>query len=103
MNEMKILVPVDCDIEDEAKICKLDDVKCWALFDFKDGKFGETKFFDTREEIGEWVDAVIVRDQNEYVWPFIEENIAVLVASTQRYLEDIQEAFLFKELHDMNV
>lgn len=100
---MNILIPVDgCEI-DEAKITLLDDVKYWLLLDFEDGKVQKSDFFQSREEINDWVDVVIVKNDKEYVWPFMEENIAVLVAPMQRYVDDIVEAFLFKELHDLNL
>lgn len=103
MNEMRLMVPVDCNEAEEAKITKLDDLKYWAVFSVNEGRFSDTVFYNSREEIKEWVDIVVVIDKNEYVWSFMEENIAVLMVSTQRYIEDIQEAFLFKELHDMNI
>ena len=100
---MKILIPVDDKDFEEAKITSLDDVKHWILIDLIEGEVKEYNFFPTYEEIDVWIDVVIVKNQQEYVWPFMEKNIAVLVAPLQRYVEDIIEAFLFKELHDMNI
>lgn len=100
---MNILIPVDDNDIQEAQITLLDDVKFWLLVDFDKGKVIKSQFFQTREEISEWIDVVIVKNDKEYVWPFMEENIAVLVAPMQRYVEDILEAFLFKELHDLNI
>ncbi|MCK5110735.1 MAG: hypothetical protein KAQ94_04365 [Arcobacteraceae bacterium] len=100
---MQILIPVD-DIDfEEAKITLLDDVKHWILINLEEGRVLEYNFYKTREEITQWIDVVIVKNDKEYVWPFMEENIAVLVAPLQRSVEDIVEAFLFKELHDLNV
>ncbi len=100
---MNILIPVDnCDIE-EAKLTLLDDVQYWLLLDFNEGKVKSSDFYQTQEEITDWIDVVIVQNKNEYVWPFMEKNIAVLMAPMQRYVDDIVEAFLFKELHDFNV
>ena len=100
---MKILIPVDDTDFEEAKITLLDDVKHWILIDLEEGRVQKYDFFKTREEIEDWIDVVVVKNQQEYVWPFMESNIAVLVAPLQKYVEDIIEAFLFKELHDMNV
>ncbi len=100
---MLILIPVDDTDYEEAKITLLDDVKHWILIDFEEGRVKGHDFFKTREEITQWIDVVVVKNQQEYVWPFMEANIAVLVAPLQLYVEDIIEAFLFKELHDMNV
>jgi predicted Fe-Mo cluster-binding NifX family protein len=100
---MNILIPVnDSDIE-EAQITLLDDVKYWLLLDLDKGKVVKSDFYQTREEITDWVDVVVIKNDKEHVWPFMEENIAVLVAPMQRYVDDIVEAFLFKELHDLNI
>jgi predicted Fe-Mo cluster-binding NifX family protein len=100
---MNILIPVDENDFDEANITLLDDVKYWLLFDLVDGKVIKTEFFNSREDIKILVDVVVVKNKNEYVWPFMEENIAVLMAPFQNAVEDIVEAYLFKELHDFNV
>jgi len=46
-------------------------------------------------------EGIVVGDDNEYVWPYMELSMMVLVAHTQRYIEDIVEAYIFKELHDL--
>jgi hypothetical protein len=33
----------------------------------------------------------------------MEKNIAILVAPMQKYFEDIVEAYIFKELYDINI
>ena len=99
---MNILIPVDdCDFE-EASITLLDDRKYWLLVEVTEGKVVKYEFYQTKEEINDWIDIVVVKNQNEYAWPFMEENIAVLMAPFQNSVEDIIEAYLFKELHDYN-
>lgn len=100
---MNILIPLDCDSRDDSLLCKLEDVKKWAFIELDEGKISSCNFFDKRDDISDWIDCVIVISEQEYVWPFIEENIAVLVAPVQRSIDDVVEAFLFKELHDLNV
>jgi predicted Fe-Mo cluster-binding NifX family protein len=100
---MNILIPVDNNDIDEAKITLLDSVQCWMLIDFTKGKILKSESYQAREEITDWVDVIVVKNDKEYVWPFMEEGIAVLVAPTQMYVEDVLEAFLFKELHDLNI
>lgn len=100
---MNILIPVDNTDIEEAQITLLDEVKHWLLIDMTEGKMVKSEFYDKREDIQEWIDIVVVKNDKEYVWPFIEENIAVLVAPFQKYIEDIVEAYIFKELHDINV
>ena len=100
---MKILIPVDENDFDEASITLLDNVKYWLLIELVEGRVVKTEFFNTREEIKVWIDVVVVKNKEEYVWPFMEENIAVLMAPFQNAVEDVVEAYLFKELHDFNV
>ena len=98
---MLLLIPLDSDDREEASLVPLNDVKKWALLDVSEGKIAKIDFYDTREEITEWVEAVVVINDHEYVWPFQEQQIMVLVAHTQRNIDDIVEAFLFKDLHDL--
>lgn len=98
---MLILVPMDSDDVQEASLVSINDVKKWALINLEEGQVVEINHYDTREEIEEWIDAVVVINNSEYVWPFMEEQIMVLVAPMQRSIDDIVEAFLFKELHEI--
>ncbi|MEA3498709.1 MAG: hypothetical protein U9R16_06605 [Campylobacterota bacterium] len=100
---MNILIPVDSNEDvDEAQITLLDEAKYWLLQDFSEGRVHKSEFFATKEEITDWIDVVIIKNNAEYVWPFMEQGTAVLVAPMQLYVEDIMEAFLFKELHELN-
>ncbi|MBU0633066.1 hypothetical protein KKA17_10530 [bacterium] len=98
---MNILLAMDCDDVEEAKLCKINDVKKWAIIAVEEGEVIETLFADHREDFELYPETVVVFDDNEYVWPFIEEQMQVLVAHTQRTIDDIVEAYLFKELHDL--
>ncbi len=98
---MFIVLPMDSDDTQEGRLVALNDVKQWALIEFDAGEVIEIRYFDTREAIEEPVDIVVVTSDNEYVWPFIEEQIIVLVAHTQRSIDDVMESFIFKELHEL--
>ena len=98
---MNILLAMDCDDVEEAKLCKLNDVKKWAMVVLEEGEVVEVLFEDKREDFKIFGETVVVFDDNEYVWPFIEEQMQVLVAHTQRYIDDIVEAYLFRELHEL--
>jgi hypothetical protein len=100
---MNILIPVDCTDEDEAQLVSLDNMKSWILLEFEDGRVIKSSFFDTKDEIKDWIDVMIVISNKEYVWPYMEEGIAILVAPLQRYIEDIMEAYIFKELHELTI
>ncbi|WP_345975537.1 hypothetical protein [Sulfurimonas sp. HSL3-7] len=81
---MKILLPMDSD-------------------DTQEGQVVEINYFDTKEDVDDWVDAVVVIGNFEPVMEFIEQQMMVLVAHTKRSIDDIVEAFLFKELHDLAI
>jgi hypothetical protein len=100
---MLVLLPLDGDNTQESKLVSLNDVKKWALLDISEGEVVEINFYDTREEIDEWVEAVVVIGDYENVWPFQEQQIMVLVAHTQRTIDEVVEAFLFKELNDLAI
>jgi len=99
---MNLLIPVDDSDIEEAQIVSIDDVSYWLLLELTEGKIIKSEFYQSREEISDWVDVIIVNSQKEYVWPFMEEGIAVLVAPLQKSIDDIVEAYLFKELHEIN-
>jgi len=98
---MFILLPMDSDDTQEGKLVPLNEVKKWALIEFDAGEVVEIRYFDTREEIEELIEIAIVVSDNEYVWPFIENQIIVLVAHTQRSIDEVMESFIFKELHEL--
>ena len=98
---MFILLPVDASDVEEAKLTKLEDVKFWMQLQIEEGKVVQTLTSTDKETFENFSEAVVVINDNEYVWPFIELSMMVLVAHTQRYIEDIVEAYIFKELHDL--
>ena len=100
---MRIILPMDSTDVEEAKLTKIDDAKVWAQLNIEDGKLQEVKHADTSDGFDEFSECIVVCDDSEYVWPFLELSMMVLVAHTQRYIEDIVEAYIFKELHDLAV
>jgi len=98
---MLLLLPMDGDNTKESTLVSINEVKKWALLAVEEGKVKKIDFFDTRDEITDWVEAVVVVGDFEPIMSFIEEQIMVLVAHTQRNIDDIVEAFLFKELHEV--
>ena len=71
------------------------------MLNAEEGQIVEINFYDTKEEIDAWIEVVVVTGDFEPVQEFMEQQIMVLVAHTQRTIDDVFEAFLFKELHDM--
>ncbi len=93
---MLILLPV----KDEC-LCKQEEAQQWALIEFENGE-RKVSYHGDRDSIDEWIDAVVLIDESEYYWPFIEENMMVLTAPTQRTVDEVMEAFIFKELREVS-
>jgi len=98
---MYILVPMNSEDVEEASITTLDDVKIWAQLLIEAGELVEVNHNADKDGFKNFSEAVIVVNDNEYVWPFMEKSMMVLVAHTQKSIDDIVEAYLFKELHDL--
>ena len=98
---MFLLVPMDSDDIAEASLVKLEDVRVWAQLLIEEGTLVCVEHSSESNGFEKFNDAVVVIHDNEYVWPFMELGLMVLVAHTQRSIEDIVEAYLFKELHDL--
>jgi predicted Fe-Mo cluster-binding NifX family protein len=100
---MLLLIPMDRDDTQEGRLVKIYDAKTWAVVDVEEGKVVEINFHDSRDDIEEWLDAVIVENDFEPVMEFVEMQMMVLVAHTQRTIDEIVEAYLFRELHQIAV
>lgn len=100
---MTILIPVDSKNRHECLISSIEENETWAFVTLDEGKIASVEFFDRREDITVWIDSVVVINDLEYVWPFMDEGIMALVAPTQKSIDEIVEAFLFKDLHDFTV
>mgnify|MGYP003608480389 FL=1 len=100
---MTILIPVDSKNRDECVISSIEENNAWAFVTLDEGRVEKIEFFDRREDISCWIDAVVVINALEYVWPFMDEGIIALIAPTQKSIDEIVEAFLFKDLHDFSI
>lgn len=100
---MTVIIPMNEKNEEESRIVSMNEDHTWAVITLTEGKIESTVFIDDRNSIVEWIDCVVVINEQEYVWPFIEEGMIVLTAPFQRSIDEIIEAFLFKELYDLSV
>lgn len=100
---MTILIPVNSKNRHESVISSIEENKAWAFITLDEGKITNIEFYDRREDISVWIDAVVVINPLEYVWPFMDEGIIALIAPTQKSIDEIVEAFLFKDLHDFSI
>ena len=92
---------MDSDDTKKAKLTKLDDVKVWTQLRVEDGELAEVNHSKDKDNFENFSECIVVDNDNEYVWPFMELSMLVLVAHTQKTIDDIVEAYLFKELHDL--
>jgi hypothetical protein len=100
---MILLLPMDRDDTQEALLVPIAEATQWATVEIEEGQVVEINFYAEREAIESWLDAVVVVNDFEPVMPFIEEQMMVLVAHTQRSIDDIVEAYLFRELHQLAI
>ncbi|MFA9239635.1 MAG: hypothetical protein ACEQSQ_07100 [Candidatus Paceibacteria bacterium] len=100
---MTILIPVDSKNRHECTISSIEENKAWAFITLDEGKIAKVEFFDRREDISVLIDSVVVINDLEYVWPFMDEGIIALVAPSQKSIDEIVEGFLFKDLHDFSI
>ena len=96
---MLILIPLSAK-EPNANVAMMDEAKAWGLLEFDEGEVRKIDFYDTFEEIDDFVDYAIVARQGEPIWPLMERNIFVLVAPEGADVETAMEGFKFKELHE---
>ena len=98
---MLLLLPMDGDDTQESELSLILEAAFWATVEVEEGRVVEINFYKDRSEIEGWLDAVIVKNNYEPVMEFIDQQMMVLVAHTQRSIDDIVEAYLFRELHDL--
>jgi hypothetical protein len=88
------------DVE-EAKITKVFDVKVWAQLRIEEGELVEVLHNEKFDGFSNWSEAVVVCNDAEPVMDFMNMSMIVLVAHTQKTIDEILEAYLFRELHDL--
>ena len=98
---MYLLLPMDSDNVQEAKLTKVFDAKIWAQLLIEEGEVVEIAHNEAYDGFPNWSEAVVLESDGEPPMQFIEMNMMPLVAHTQRSIDDIVEAYLFRELHDM--
>jgi len=94
---MNILIPINSD----KNLCSMEENSAWALATLEDGESKKVDFYETREEISEFVEYVVVISKEEFVSDFFIEGTGILIAPMQRSIEEIVEAYMFRELHEV--
>jgi len=97
---MNIIIPIHS--PEKKEITSLKNKHYWVMVSLDKGNIVEKKFFQTYEEITEFIEYLIVKSKNEDVDDFLDEGIDILVAPFQNDIDDIIEAFIFRELYNYN-
>ena len=90
----------DNDLE-EARITAINEATVWVQLLVEEGRVAETNINQDKDAFENQSQILVVKNDNEYVWPFIELGMMVLVAHIQRSVDDIVEAYLFRELNEL--
>lgn len=98
---MLVLVPMDSDTVQEAKITAVHEAKIWAQLRIEEGELVEVLHNEAYDAFEDFSEAVVVSSDGESVMDFINMSMIVLVAHTQKTIDEILEAYLFRELHDL--
>lgn len=94
---MNLLIPLDSN----QKISLVNDAKGWMCVVLENGDKTGEKLYRNKNDINEAVDFVIVKDKDEDIDDFLDEGIGVLIAPFQEEIDDIVEAFIFRELYEL--
>lgn len=98
---MLLLLPFNGDDTQESTLVPIALATHWATVEIEEGRVVEINFYTDRTQIDALLDAVVIVNDFEPVMEFIEQQMMVLVAHTQRTIDDIVEAYLFRELHQL--
>jgi len=97
---MYILLPMDDDNVQEARLTRVLEAKIWAQLHVEEGQVVEILHNKAYSDFENFSEAVVLMDETENPMPFIELSMMPLIAPVQRNIDDIVEAYLFRELHD---
>ena len=101
---MLIWIPVDGDDAKASKVVTQYDAKQWALLNFDEGEVKSVRFFENREACDEgWVDFVILINKYENYIDFMNDGMMCLCVREEETIEEIVEAFKFKELDEIGL
>lgn len=98
---MYIWIPVDGNDSQASKIVPMAQARHWALVHFDNGEVQSVMFYNAREEHSDWVDFIILENKFESYIDFLNEGMMVLSRRREESIEDLMEAFKFKELDEV--
>jgi len=100
---MLIWMCVDSKDAKKAKLTELANVKHWALAEMDGGETKSVTFYDKREDFTDWVDFIILKNKYESYMEFMDEGMMVLCTREEETIEEVLEAFVFKELDEVGL
>jgi predicted Fe-Mo cluster-binding NifX family protein len=102
---MLIWIPVKGENGVHSEIVPQLEAQKWALVDFDAGEMQSLKFYNSIDELGgEWVDFIVLANKFENYLDYMNEGMMVLVVrEDQKTVEEIIEAFKFKELDEIGL
>ncbi|QKF73435.1 hypothetical protein AFAEC_1274 [Aliarcobacter faecis] len=99
---MKILIPVNKKDRFLSIISSIEENSAWAVVSLDGAKIVNVEFFDRVEEIFCLINKLVVINDMEYVWPFLEDGIEVLIALKEKSIDEIIESILLDRLKRIN-
>ena len=101
---MLIWIPVDSDNEKTSKVVTQYEAKFWALVDFDEGEVQSVRFYNKYEDCEEeWVDFIILINKFENYMDFMNAGMMCLCVREEETIEEIIEAYKFKELDEIGL
>lgn len=95
---MKIVIPVNKKDRYLSVISSIEENTTWAMICLEGSKISNVEFFDRYEEIYCLIDKIVVVNNLEFVWPFQEEGIEILIVSKEKSIDEIVESVLLNRL-----
>lgn len=100
---MFIWMPVESKDAKKAKLTEVTNAKYWALVEMDGGETKSVTFYDRREDFTDWVDFIILKNKYESFMEFMDEGMMVLCPRKEETIEEVLEAFVFKELDEVGL
>jgi len=100
---MLIWICVESKDVENAKLTEVANVKHWALVEMDGGETKSVTFYDKREDFTDWVDFIIMKNKYESYMEFMDEGMMVLCTRKEETIEEVLEAFVFKELDEVGL
>jgi len=98
---MLIWIPIEDKNGKDSKISKVIDAKAWALVNFNAGVINSIEFYNRREDFNDFADFIILENKFENFMEYMNEGLVVLSVRKEETIDEIIEAFKFKELDEV--